>query len=85
MSRLARIGLWLLPWFAIAIIGVLAARRFPSYDPCPPDTGFGPLSLTCLALLWLLRLSALLFFAGLILLLVAGVRRMLRSRIGRQR
>jgi hypothetical protein len=81
MSRLTRTGFWLLPWFpALALLSAMLAFYFPSVYPCPVDVRWGSVSTSCRVIGFFQTASTVAFLAGILLLSIAGVRRLIATR-----
>ena len=79
MSRLTKTGLWLLPWGpGTGAVLSLTLKFFPSLDPCPLELAWRSIPTTCRILTLILQASGLVFVTGVILLIVSGVRRLVR-------
>src|SRR5436853_3905530 len=80
LTRLTRVALWLVPWPPVAVSGWLL---WAHYDPsllaprCFPTTPQPWIQVAYVFLMWG---SFLAFASGLILLSIAGIRRLIRSR-----
>jgi hypothetical protein len=78
MARSTRIGLWLLPWLPL---GILVGKVWSLYDSAIFITHFqGPLPLRIVAFMISGQLAFAAFVAGLLLLIVAGIRHLVRLR-----
>jgi hypothetical protein len=76
MSRITRVGLWLLPWLPVCVAIIVICAHFDQ-SLLIDDA---PLTLTSRMLQWPCWISLLAFVLGIVLLFIAAVRRMLKWR-----
>ena len=80
LSRLTRAGLWLVPWLPLAAIGLMFWAHYDSTILLPRCFPTTPEPLVQRAYTIFLQFSFLAFASALVLLSIAGVRRLMRLR-----